>query len=409
MKSGAGPRHRRLYVGAKGFPLPKRPSRIHSAAVITRRLGVLMAAATLVAAACSGSDATETTTTTATVALTTLPPVATAVTTTTTTTPTTTTTTPTTTTTSTTVVALPASPLNGLGVENEATLDRRVVAIKIDNHPDARPQSGLQEADAVYELLVEAGLTRFIALFLQSDSEYVGPIRSVRPTDPTLVRPLNATLQISGGQAWIKSIVRAADVRYIGETNPNTFRIARNGRAYERTLFGTTVGMRARADTLGFSNDPPVDWLEFETPTETTASSDAATSITLRWSPATTVRWEYDGERYLRFAGTTPHNWLDAEGATEQIAFDTLLVLTARRYTARPSGGRSGSSVPALDTVGSGQAILFSGGGVVEATWERGSSDERFELLMNDGATLKIPPGRLWMSIFPTVGTLSWE
>ncbi len=280
------------------------------------------------------------------------------------------------------------------------------MAVKIDNHPDARPQSGLQEADAVYELLVEAGLTRFIALFLQSDSEYVGPIRSVRPTDPTLVKPLNATLQISGGQAWIKSIVRAADVPYIGETDPNTFRIPRNGRAYERTLFGTTDGMRARADRLGFSDDPPEPWFDFGDPAE---SAGPATEITMRWSNATTVRWEYDGERYLRFAGSQPHGWQDVNGETDQVAFDTLLVLTARRYTARPGGGRSGSSVPALDTVGTGQAILFTGGGFVEATWQRGSIGEPFEIIMNDGTPVAVPPGRLWISVFPTVGTLSWE
>ncbi|MFQ5554843.1 MAG: DUF3048 domain-containing protein [Acidimicrobiia bacterium] len=375
----------------------------------TRSPGALLVVATLVAGSCSGSGTTDTTTT---ASLTTLPPLTTttsktttiAVSSTTTTAPPTTTTSSTTTTTTT--IPLPPSPLNGLGAADETTLDRRVLAVKIDNHPDARPQSGLQEADAVYELLVEAGLTRFIALFLQSDSAYVGPIRSVRPTDPTLVRPLNATMQISGGQAWVKSIVRAADVPYIGETDPNTFRIPRNGRAYERTLFGTTDGMRERADRLGFSDEPPEPWFEFA---DTAEPAGAATSITLEWSTATTVRWDYDGERYLRFAGNDPHNWEDVEGGTGQIAFDTLLVLTARRYTARPRSGQSGSSVPALDTVGSGQAILFTDGGVVEATWQRSSLADPFELRTNDGARLAVPPGSLWVSVFPTIGTLTWE
>ena len=374
----------------------------------TRSPGALVVVAALVAGSCSGSGAAETTTTTP---LTTLPPLATTTSSTTvapstTATAPTTTTTSTTTSTTTTVAPLPPSPLNGLGVADDSLLERRVLAVKIDNHPDARPQSGLQEADAVYELLVEAGLTRFIALFLQSDSAYVGPIRSVRPTDPTLVKPLNGTMQISGGQAWVKSIVRAADVPYIGETGPNTFRIPRNGRAYERTLFGTTHGMRERADRLSFSDEPPQPWFEFGSPSESTGS---ATSITLRWSTATTVRWEYDGEQYLRFAGNQPHNWMDVDGATEQIAFDTLLVLTARRYTARPRSGQSGSSVPALDTVGSGQAILFSGGSVIEATWERGGLAEPFELVTNDDGRLVVPPGLLWISVFPTIGTVTWE
>lgn len=375
---------------------------VHSPAVKKRTIIAMAAVIAVAATACSSASADETTTT---VALTTLPPVTTTEAPTTTTTSTTTTST-TTSTTTTTVVPLPQSPLNGVGVVEDLqdNLDRRVVAVKIDNHPDARPQSGLQEADAVYELLVEAGLTRFIALFLESDSEYVGPIRSLRPTDPTLVKPLDATLQISGGQAWVKSVARSYDVPYIGETQPNTFRIPRNGRATERTLFGTTLGMRERADRLGLSDEPPPMWFEFAEPTPT---AGAATTVDLRWAAQTRVRWEWDGEHYVRFAGNEPHNWQDVEGNEEQVAFDTLLVLSARKYTARPSG--SGSSVPALDTVGSGEATLFYDGGAVSATWQRSSADDPFELIAGDGSELVLPGGRLWISVFPTVGTLDWE
>ena len=378
---------------------------VHSAAVRARTFVTMMVVVALIAAACGGSDAEDTTTT---ALLTTLPPVSTTTTTTTTTTQPPTTTTSTTTTTTATLAPLPPSPLNGVGVveELQANLERRVLAVKIDNHRDARPQSGLQEADAVYELLVEAGLTRFIALFLVSDSEYIGPIRSLRPTDPTLVKPLEATLQISGGQAWIKSVARSHDVPYIGETQPNTFRIPRGGRAYERTLFGDTSGMRERADRLGYPDDAPPEWFTFGEPTPHT--SDART-VTMRWSTQTTVRWLYDDltGRYMRFAGPEAHNWIDREGNEEQLSFETLLVLTARRYTASPSG--SGSSVPALDTVGSGDAILFYDGGAVSASWQRTSAAEPFQLIANDGTELVLPGGRLWISAFPTIGTLDWE
>jgi hypothetical protein len=120
----------------------------------------------LILAACTGANADEATTTT------------TPTTTTSTTRPTTTATEATTTTET---APGPASPLNGLPAEDPTLLDRGVMAVKIDNHWNARPQSGLQEADAVYELVVEAGLTRFIALFHDNDSDYLGPMRSGRP------------------------------------------------------------------------------------------------------------------------------------------------------------------------------------------------------------------------------------
>lgn len=350
----------------------------------------------LFAAAC-GSDDTESTTTTA---LTTLPPVTTAA----PTTATSTTQASTTTTTTSPPTAPATSPLNGLPVDDPATIDRRVIAVKIDNHPDARPQSGIQEADAVYELIVEGGLTRFIALFLQTDSEYIGPIRSLRPTDPTLIKPLEGTLQISGGQAWIRSIARNAGVPLIEETSPNTFRIPANGRARERTLFGATEGMRTRADQIGAPDAPPAPWFAFGEPTPGTT---AARTITIDFSQATEITWAYNGDTYLRNTGGQLHNWEDADGTVGPVQFDTLVVLTARQYTAVPPG--SGRAVPALDTVGTGEAMAFYDGTVVEGTWARDSIADPFVLTTAAGDEIVLPPGRLWVSVVPRGRPISWE
>ena len=85
------------------------------------------------------------------------------------------------------------SPFTGKELPPETWLKRpkRVIAFKIDNNINARPQSGLQEADAVHEILVEGGMTRFLAFFYDNTSKYLGPIRSARPTDPTMIRPYN--------------------------------------------------------------------------------------------------------------------------------------------------------------------------------------------------------------------------
>lgn len=353
----------------------------------------------LVAAACGGD--TEETTTTA--PLTTLPPVTSAPT---TAPPPTTSTSATTTTTTIPPEPGDPSPINGMKVEDVELLDRRVIAVKMDNHPDARPQSGIQEADAVFELLVEAGLTRFIGLFLQSDSEYWGPIRSLRPTDPELVKPLGATLQISGGQSWVQSIAARADVRLLGESSPNTFRVS-NGRVRERTLYGSTIEMRNVADTRGYSDTPPAEpMFAFG---DAAPSSTDATEITLDWSDFPVVRWVWDGDQYVRFNADTPHNWLDVEANEEQISTDTLVILTAVRYTASPPSGVKGSSVPAMRTTGTGQALLFTEGRLVEGTWERASTAVPFQLSLTNGTTMMVPPGRLWVSIFPTNRSLTWE
>ncbi len=369
-----------------------------SAVRIFRRATVFVCFA-LIAAACSG-DGGDTTTSTA---ITTLPPVTTTLTTTSSTTTSTTTTT--TSTTTTTLGPQNPSPLNGLDVIDASALDRRAIAVKIDNHPSARPQSGVQEANMVYELLVEGGLTRFIAVFHDGDSEYVGPVRSLRPTDSTLVIYLDAPLQISGGQDWIQSLSRSRGLKLISDDRVSTYRIG--SRRSPHNLYATTLKMRSTADRRGWSDDAPEPIFTFGTPTP---ALTRATEVTMDWSDRPEVVWRFDEElgAYLRFNRDTAHDWLARDGEREQIAADTLLVLTARAYTASPSSG-NGSSVPALDTLGTGSALLFYGGGLIKGTWERDSYDEPFSLKLPSGNEMVLPAGKLWISVFPTSGSLDWE
>ncbi len=357
-----------------------------------RRPLTLLIAFGLAAAACSGSGAVTTTTTTTTVATTT-----------TTTEPTTTTAAPTTT--STTLPAGPVvttlpegfrSPINGLSPVLETSLDRRAIAVKIDNHPAARPQSGLQEADGVIELLVEAGFTRFIAVYHDNDSAYIGPVRSIRPTDSTLLPVLGAPLATSGGQPWIQNLTASRGVRIIGEGTLGMFRIS--SRRAPQNLYGDTTRMRTTADVRNYSDAPPV-WLYdigiWEFPEE------PATEIIMRWSGDSRVVWKYEDGRYTRWNGDTPHTWVASDGSTGQIAVDVLVVLTGVRYTAGPPAGVDGDPVPAVDTIGSGQALVFAYGVVWQGTWERDAITEPFRLLNTDGTPAVVPPGVPWVSIFP--------
>ncbi|MCP5117836.1 MAG: hypothetical protein GY953_44015, partial [bacterium] len=131
--------------------------------------------------------------------------------------------------------------------------------------------------------------------------------------------------------------------------------------------------------------------------------------ITLDWSDRPEVVWRWDPitESYLRSNRNTPHDWLSVDGDRSQISTDTLLVLTARKYTASPSG--KGTAVPALDTLGSGQALLFYDGALLQGTWTRDSYEDSFALALTTGAEMIVPPGKLWISVFPTTGRVEWE
>lgn len=294
-------------------------------------------------------------------------------------------------------------PLNGVPTTDEEALQRRVIAVKIDDHELARPQTGLDQADAIIELIVEAGLTRFIALYHSQDADVVGPMRSGRPTDPTLLLPLGAVFTISGAQPWVIDRIVASGVPLIGEIGrPATFRSSQ--RRAPHNLYVDTAALRDVADERGYDDDPPPSWFTFADWGE--GQGGVAGDVLLRWSDTTTVTWRFRDGVYARLQDDEPHLNVTADGDTEQLAADTLVVLEADRYTARPPG--RGTAVPALDTVGAGSAYVFHDGRVVEGSWSRDDSDELFQLVGFDGRTLTVPPGRLWVSVFPAGRTVSW-
>lgn len=353
-----------------------------------RFFALLTGLALLVAACSSSADPAETTTTTVPATTTTVPA-------------TTTTVPATTTTTEPKVVA--AESINGLPAEDEL-IDRRVVAVKIDNHYKARPQSALQSADAVFEILVEGGLTRFIALFHQTDLDWVGPNRSGRPTDSKVITSLaGAPFQISGAQGWVKDIFRADGINIVEDTGVTTFRDPHRPRPHN--LFTSTLLIREWADNREWQDENPGNLFAYGEPTE---GDDEATKIEIYFSAVAPSTWAWDGDQYLRFHGNVAHEWVNEDGDSGQVAFDTLVVMKMRKYTASNPAG-SGTSVPTVDTVGTGEALVFHNGQVIGGTWERGSKTDPFFLATADGDEIVLPPGRVWVSLQPDNQQVVWE
>ena len=304
---------------------------------------------------------------------------------------------------STTVYSGPVSPVSGLPVASSSLLDRKLIAVKVDNHWNARPQSGLEHADAVFELVVEAGITRFIALFHHSDSPWVGPVRSLRPTDWTLVKPLNGALTISGGQPWIVDEALSNSVPLIGDMGPPLTARWRDRQA-PHNLYANTAEARRIAEDRGLSQSPPP--ILFNRGPSTASPMDVATYIFLDWTDTTDVVWHWDGSQYLRSVEGVPHQLIAQDGTTGQIAADVLVVLMAKRYTPCPTG--DGSCVPAWRTTGENRAVVFAEGLAQEGRWSRADVGDWFTLSGSGGEPVTMPAGRTWIMIYPETAELVW-
>ncbi len=210
-------------------------------------------------------------------------------------------------------------------------------------------------------------------------------------------------LQISGAQGWVKDIFRADDVNVIYDNGVTTYRMPHRPKPHN--LYTSTLLIREYADDRGWPDDNPGNLFLYGEPIPL---EDEATHIEVSFSSSPNSIWDWDGEQYLHSIGDEPHLWEDADGETGQIAYDTLVVMKMRKYIARNPAG-SGTSLPTVETVGTGEAFVFHSGGVVGGTWERGSQTEPFSLIGADGVEMPIPPGRVWMMLVPDTEPIVWE
>jgi hypothetical protein len=290
-------------------------------------------------------------------------------------------------------------------VTDPTLLDRRLLAVKIDNHPRATPQSGIDQADMVIEILVE-GVTRYLTLWQESESDYLGPMRSARPTDTSLLMALNEpTYARSGSQEWVAAVAVANGIHLIGEVGPPaTFRIS--GRSAPHNLYVNTIELRNVADGRGHPDEPPTGPLWQFGPMA--ADADAASSVTMRFGSNQT-RWDWDPGTgtWLRSAYNEESMYRNEDGTEDRIGVPVLVALYVEQYTAKPPPGWTGGGLPSSQTVGTGTAYVFADGKVIEGTWERADESVWFTLKSADGSTISVPPGRSWVSLVS--GGLTYE
>ena len=297
------------------------------------------------------------------------------------------------------------SPVNGLPMSPSAN-NSIVIGIKNDNNVRARPQSGPQSADAVVEVLVEGGMTRFINIFYQSDTSYHGPIRSARPTDPTVLRPLGGVLVASGATGGLIPEIIDMGVPVITDRRPEYFRIS--SRNAPHNLYADTNKLKTLAVAKGYVKDAiPQPLFPWGDPSITSWSSNSY--LNLSFSSQTSTTWTWNGSSYVRtyydaYKGSSSgnvHNWIDKNGNQGQISTTTVIALFCEPYI-HPL------QLPSVKTVGNGRAIILHEGKLLDAFWKRGSNLDPFHITDKNGNSLYVPKGKVWISLVPNTKSPSF-
>ena len=268
-------------------------------------------------------------------------------------------------------------PLTGLPVADEATYaPRPALIVKIDNGVNSHPQTGLNQADIVFEEIVE-GVTRFAAVFNSTESDPVGNIRSGRTQDVQLFASYNDPIfAYSGGNETVNAALAATGWTLLTQGN-GMFRVdGRGGAPYN--LFGNTTEFFAQAGDAGEA----VPQFQYGTPTGV-----PVTSIDLSIG-GVSVNWAWDAELglFMRSESGSPHQLTDG-----QLSTNSVVVLMVP-YGQGPAGG------PEAQTVGTGAAVVYSNGLKIEGTWTRENPEDPFTLEAG-GAPILLAPGRTFVEL----------
>ncbi|MEO6122783.1 MAG: DUF3048 domain-containing protein [Ilumatobacteraceae bacterium] len=350
----------------------------------TRREVLSMAAALgIVAAACSDDPAADTATTVEQTVAIEPPPATVAVST--TVAASTTTTEPATTTT--TAGVDPVFPLTGLPVPFGLDPGRPAMVVKLDNHPIARPQSGLNEADIVFEENVEQ-LTRFAAVFHSNGTDPVGPIRSGRTQDVDLLGSFNNPLFVwSGGNRRVADAIGASGFFQIDQ-NVGRGIMFRSERPGPHDLYADMTKLYLLTP---FGSGPPQQQFSYRAEGDD-AAGDPASGVKLSMDGVQALwQWDPTTATYGRSSDGKIHQdtVLDAQFSTNNV----LVVVVD--YVPSPADGRS----PEAQTLGAGELQVFSAGKHISGTWTRPDRRSPFVLADPTGIPIPLTPGRTMIEL----------
>ncbi|MFZ9581191.1 MAG: DUF3048 domain-containing protein [Ilumatobacteraceae bacterium] len=292
--------------------------------------------------------------------------------------------------TTTTTIPVPVMPLTGLPVVDEAAAVRPAIAAKIDNHPGARPQSGLNNADIVYEENVEKW-TRFAVVFHSNGSDPVGPLRSGRTQDIDLLTSLNRPLLLwSGGNASVTTAINKSELVNMSAS------AASNGGGFFRSsdkkaphnLYSKTSNIWAL--DAGRGGTPPPQFIYRPANSIVGGVDVVGLKLTMDGSMRAAWQWDAASSKFLRFHDSKVHS--DADG--NQVAFDNVVVIVCE-YKVSPADPRS----PEAQTVGTGVAWVFTAGKLIEGTWTRADNLSPWTLTDSTGAAIGLTAGRTWVEL----------
>jgi len=285
--------------------------------------------------------------------------------------------------------------------EKESPFGSRPLSITVENSEGARPQSGLDKANIVYEVLAEGGITRFLAIYYDQDAEEVGPIRSARPYFVSKSLEHQAIYVHVGGSEEAYNFIKEENIDDINEFVDFQPFWRSTDRTPPHNLYTSTIKLRKEANKLGYIEMIKKQEYQFEINRNEKLTGRETDSIVIPYNSTYTVSYQYQPEsmKYIRFVNSEPH--IDAK-TKKQLAVDNIIIQFAETKIIDQEGRL------AVDFVGKGIGLLFFKGNSTEITWEKPDLRARTLFLDKEGNRIALTPGNVWIQIVPSGLTVKY-
>lgn len=283
------------------------------------------------------------------------------------------------------------SPLSGIYAPDEI-IDQRVVAIMFDNHPSARWQAGLKDAEVVYEFPVEAPYTRYLGLFLINSPDSVGPIRSSRPYFVTKVLEFDAVYVRVGGSEQAKADIKALKIADIdGLTSSSKVFWRNKDKKAPNNLYSSMAVIRDTQTERNYNLTGTYEGFKFNE-NDTDIEGFTANSILINYMSNNTTKYTYDDANkvYIREKDGKIH--ID-ESDKSNITAKNIIIQEAKVKVIDNEGRLS------IDIIGEGTGKYITNGTGKDIKWVKKARDSKTYYYDENGQEIVLNPGITWVQI----------
>jgi len=305
------------------------------------------------------------------------------------------------------------NPLTGMPID-EKYVNSRPIAVMLNNLKKALPQHGVSQADIIYEVPVEGGITRMLGVYQSVENVgWIGSVRSSRTCFLELALGHDAVYLHAGGSpdaynkisAWSVTALDCVNGSYEGTLYwRDKDRIKNAG--FEHSVFTSGEKILKYFPTYSFRKEHKdnyayeMGFVDDGTP----AAGETAQTITVRYSDYKTGVFSYDAEKKLYMITEYKKPYIDGNSGDQVGVTNVIIIKTSVKRIAGDTAGRLD-----VDLISGGEGWYANGGKLVPITWSKADRNSQFIYTAEDGTPLVLGRGATYVNIIPLANDISYE